>query len=124
MLKYAVHTHGVKNWDDIDKMVPDRTRKQCHSNSFNPNIGRASEHWAPERAGRWTVDEDSKLKEIFEMHGDKGWVAISALVHGRTKSQCWHRWKYHVDPHRSALPEKEYGALNNEPDLWQYPHCP
>jgi hypothetical protein len=86
-------------------MVPDRTRKQCHSrwyNAFNPNIGRA-----PERSGGWTEDEDSKLKEIFEKHGDKSWDTISALVPGRTKSQCWQRWKYHVAPHRSTVQEKE-----------------
>jgi hypothetical protein len=120
-LKYAVHTHGGKNWDDIATLVPGRTRKQCHSrwyNAFNPSIDQTSE-----RSGRWTVDEDSKLKDVFQKHGDKCWVTIAALVPGRTKSQCWHRWKYHLDPYRSTVPEKEHGTLNKELDLWQYPHC-
>jgi hypothetical protein len=80
---------------------------------FYPGIDQTSE-----RSGRWTVDEDSKLKDVFQKHGDKGWVTIAALVPGRTKSQCWHRWKYHLDPHRSTVREKEDGTLNKEPDLW------
>jgi hypothetical protein len=32
-------------------------------------------------------DEESKLKGAVGTHGDKDWVAISALVPGRTRKQ-------------------------------------
>jgi hypothetical protein len=63
-VKYAVHTHGGKNWDDIATLVPGRTRKQCHSRWYNaskPSIDQMGES-----SGRWTVDEDSKLRMFFK----------------------------------------------------------
>jgi hypothetical protein len=44
------------------------------------------------RKGKWTTDEDSTLKDAVEKHSGKNWVAISALVPGRAKRQCWNRW--------------------------------
>jgi hypothetical protein len=44
------------------------------------------------RKGKWTTDEDSTLKDAVEKHSGKNWVAISALVPGRTKQQCRSRW--------------------------------
>jgi hypothetical protein len=38
------------------------------------------------RRGRWGEDEDLKLKKTIEIHGDKDWDAIAALVPGRTKN--------------------------------------
>jgi hypothetical protein len=38
------------------------------------------------RTGTWEEDEDSKLKEAVQTHGDKDWVTISLLVPGRTKN--------------------------------------
>jgi hypothetical protein len=42
--------------------------------------------------GRWTGEEDSTLKDAVEKHNGEDWAAISKLVPGRTKSQCWCRW--------------------------------
>jgi hypothetical protein len=50
------------------------------------------------RTGKWAADEDSKLKDAVKTHGCKNWGAIAALVPGRTKSQCWNRWHYCLDP--------------------------
>jgi hypothetical protein len=44
------------------------------------------------RAGTWTEDGDSKLKDTVQTHGGKNWGAIAALVPDRTKSQCSYRW--------------------------------
>jgi hypothetical protein len=35
--------------------------------------------------GEWTAVEDGKLKDAVQTHGGKNWVAISALVAGRTR---------------------------------------
>jgi hypothetical protein len=41
---------------------------------------------------------DSKLKKSVQMHGGKNWGAIAALIPGRSKSQCHHRWNDAFDP--------------------------
>jgi hypothetical protein len=92
-LKDAVQNKGDKDWAAISALVPGRTKRQCLSrwyDTLDPSIGRASA-----RTGKWSAVEDSKLKHAVQtQHGDKEWFAISALVPGRTKKQCWNRWKY------------------------------
>jgi myb proto-oncogene protein len=89
-LKDAVLTHGGKDWIAIAVLVPGRTKIQCNNRwkVVDPSID-----WANERTGRWTAVEDSKLKDSIQTHGDKDWVAISVLVPGRTRIQCWSRWR-------------------------------
>jgi hypothetical protein len=48
--------------------------------------------------GKRKEDEDIKLKAAVQKHGDKDWAAIVSLVQGRTRKQCWNRWKRHMDP--------------------------
>jgi hypothetical protein len=47
--------------------------------------------------GKWTEDEDNRLEKAIEMRGCKDWAAIASLVPGRTKIQCWNRWKDTLD---------------------------
>jgi hypothetical protein len=96
-LKDAVETYGGKNWDEISALIPGRTRKQCSSrwHGLDCSIDRANG-----RTGRWTDDEVIKLKAAVQAHGEKDWVAISALVPGRKKKQCWDRWKKLTDHNR------------------------
>jgi ubiquitin len=89
-LKDSVQRHSGKNWDAIAALVPGRTRYQCYNrwhSALDPNIDRANG-----RTGKWTEDEDIKLKGAVQTHGAKAWVAISALVPGRTREQCYNRW--------------------------------
>jgi myb proto-oncogene protein len=86
----AVQTQGGNYWGAIAALVPGRTKRQCKnrwSDVLDPFIDRANG-----RKGRWTSDEDSKLKDAVQTHGGKEWAAISALVPGRTKRQCNSRW--------------------------------
>jgi hypothetical protein len=98
-LKDAVQTHGGKNWAAIAALVPGRTRTQCWNRWHDYLVSNIDPTTA--RAGKWTADEDIKLKDAVHTHGGKNWAAISALVPGRTRRQCWNRWKdaaaYHVD---------------------------
>jgi myb proto-oncogene protein len=50
------------------------------------------------RAGKWTADEDIKLKDAVHTHGGKNWNAIAMLVPSRTKKQCGNRWRDISDP--------------------------
>jgi hypothetical protein len=89
-LKDAIQTHVGKNWAGIAALVPGRTITQCRHrwhDVLNPNIDRANR-----RTGEWTVDEDGKLKDAVQTHSGKHWVAVAALVSGRTKFQCHRRW--------------------------------
>jgi hypothetical protein len=60
--------------------------------------------YIPALTGRMDVrvngkeDEDIKLKGAVQKHGSNGWVAITALVPGRTRHQCCERWYNTLDP--------------------------
>jgi hypothetical protein len=95
-LKDAVQMHNGKNWDAIAALVPGRTMTQCRSrwhHTKNPRIDRTNG-----RTGKWAEDEDIKLKDAVQTHGDKDWNAIAALIPGRTKQQCHNRWQDALDP--------------------------
>jgi hypothetical protein len=113
-LKNAVQTQGDKDWVAISLLVPGRTKKQCNKR-WHDVLRRASG-----RKGKWTVVEDSKLKDAVELHGDKDWVAISLLVPGRTNIQCWGRWDCTLYPsmsltagHTGTWEEDEDNKLND-----------
>jgi myb proto-oncogene protein len=94
-LKDAVETHGGKNWGTIAALVPGRTKIQCSSRWCN--ILAINIDPMKARAGKWTADENIKLKDAVQTHGGKDWAAIAALVPGRTKMQCRDRWKGALD---------------------------
>jgi hypothetical protein len=95
-LKDVVKAHSGKDWAAIAVLIPGRAGRHCfdrwHS-VLDPNIDQASK-----QRGKWTADEDSKLKKIVHTHGGKKWDATAALVPGRTKSQCYNRWHIVLDP--------------------------
>jgi hypothetical protein len=83
---------------------------------LDPSIGQASG-----RKGKWTQDEDNKLKDAVQMHGCNYWVAITALVPGQTKKQCLKRWhdflKHSIDRasgRTGKWAEDEDGKLNKD----------
>jgi hypothetical protein len=90
-LKDAVQTLGDEDWDAIAVLVPGRTRKQCKyrwNDAVDPCIVLTGGS-----KGKWAEDEDRKLNDGVQTHGDKSWALIAMMVPGRTKKQCWDRWK-------------------------------
>jgi hypothetical protein len=80
-LKDAVQTNGGKHWAATAALVPGRTRTQCRDrwkDVFDYSIDRRNE-----RSGKWSEDEDSKLKDSVQLHGGKDFSAIASLVPGR-----------------------------------------
>jgi hypothetical protein len=71
------------DWVAVATLVPGQT---LHS-GIDPTLA---------RTGRWTTDEDTKLTDAVRISvrtfRSKNWLAISALVPGRTSNQCRGRW--------------------------------
>jgi myb proto-oncogene protein len=89
-LTEAVKKDG-KDWVSVAAMVLGRTNSQCRERwikSFDPANG---------EKGQWTPAEDEKLTDSVKKHG-KDWVAVAAMVPGRTNSQCRERWIKSLDP--------------------------
>jgi myb proto-oncogene protein len=82
-LKDAVRAHGGKNWKEIAALVPGRTKQQYQSRLYYKLFFNIDPTTA--RTGKWTEDENKKLREAVGAHGAKNWEEIVALVPGRTQ---------------------------------------
>jgi hypothetical protein len=94
-LAEGVKRHGT-DWVAVAALVHGRTNVQCHhrwTQTLDPNIGK--------KAAKWTQEEDAKLIEAVKRHGID-WVAVAALVPGRTNRQCRRRWTHTFDPVRAS----------------------
>jgi hypothetical protein len=85
-LTEAVTEYG-HNWAHVAAMVPGRTYYQC-SYRWVKCLGPTIEH----TTGKWKPEEDSKLNDAVKEHGDNNWVAVAAMVPGRSNVQCRQRW--------------------------------
>jgi hypothetical protein len=79
------------DWVTISVLLPGRTKKQCKKRWYYAFQSKSDETTA--HLGKWTVNEDSTLKDAVEKHNGKDWDAISELVTGRSKIQCMNRWQ-------------------------------
>ncbi|KAG1368347.1 hypothetical protein COCNU_14G008150 [Cocos nucifera] len=50
------------------------------------------------KVGRWSVDEDKRLKVAVMLFGAKNWKKIAQFAPGRTQVQCRERWLNCLDP--------------------------
>lgn len=93
-MKVAVTLFGSQNWHKISQFVPGRTATQCRErwvNCLEPKVNR----------GKWTEDEDAKLREAIAEHG-YSWSKVASHLSCRTDNQCLRRWKT-LYPHQVAL---------------------
>ncbi|XP_058199967.1 uncharacterized protein LOC131314974 [Rhododendron vialii] len=91
-LRAAVETFGEGNWQLVASTLEGRTGTQC-SNRWIKSL-----HPARQRVGRWTLDEDKRLKVAVMLFGPKNWNKIAQFVPGRTHVQCRERWVNSLDP--------------------------
>ncbi|KAJ8608513.1 hypothetical protein CTAYLR_005722 [Chrysophaeum taylorii] len=55
--------------------------------------------------GKWTEDEDQRLREIVEMYGAKNWKRLASILGNvRSDVQCLHRWNKVLRPGLSKGP--------------------
>jgi myb proto-oncogene protein len=83
-LKDTVGKHNGKNWAEL---VPGRTDEQCRNRWRNALHSKTGETTAC--TGKWTSEEDAKLKDAVKKHNGKNWAAIAKLVPGQTEIQCY-----------------------------------
>ncbi|XP_031692170.1 myb-related protein A isoform X1 [Oncorhynchus kisutch] len=48
--------------------------------------------------GKWSRDEDERLKKLVEQHGADSWKLVANNFQGRTDGQCQHRWQKVLNP--------------------------
>ncbi|KAK0156367.1 Myb-related protein B [Merluccius polli] len=48
--------------------------------------------------GPWTKEEDEKVIELVNMHGNKQWALVAKHLKGRLGKQCRERWHNHLNP--------------------------
>ncbi|KAI9494532.1 Homeodomain-like protein [Zychaea mexicana] len=88
LVQEGVHMFG-NNWVAIAKTyLPQRTAAQC------------MRWWKQhgQNSGRWTAEEDDKLRFAVCEFGENSWKDVGALVLTRTPHQCRIRWIQTLDP--------------------------
>jgi hypothetical protein len=90
MLKNVVEKRIGKDWASISELVSARTKQQCKIRWHDILRSKTDETAAP--VGKWTKEEDGKLRDAAEKYNGKNWANISELVPGRTKQKCRNRW--------------------------------
>jgi hypothetical protein len=48
--------------------------------------------------GSWQSGEDEKLRDVVAQSGTSRWDCVSALITGRSPTQCRERWMFRISP--------------------------
>ncbi|XP_017235844.1 uncharacterized protein LOC108209447 isoform X2 [Daucus carota subsp. sativus] len=91
-LRAAVATYGERNWQSVASVLEGRTGTQC-SNRWIKSL-----HPMRKKKGKWSPNEDKRLKVAVMFFGEKNWRNIAQYVPGRDHVQCRERWKNCLDP--------------------------
>lgn len=80
LLEQGVAEHGTSRWRFVSRVVGSRTGKECAMRFYflNKNV----------RKGKWSEDEERRLAEGVQMHGEGEWRSISNHVMTRNPMQC------------------------------------
>ena len=67
------------------------------------------------KGGKWTQEEDDRLRRAVEYYGEKHWRLVSAEVGIRSSIQCLHRWSKILKPGlvKGAWSDEEDDALRD-----------
>ncbi|CAI9113501.1 OLC1v1014113C1 [Oldenlandia corymbosa var. corymbosa] len=116
-LRAAVEAFGEGNWQFIASAIEGRTGTQC-SNRWMKTL-----HPARQRVGRWTKDEDKRLKVAVMLFGPRNWKKIGEFVPGRTQVQCRERWVNSLDPSLNLNTWTEVEDLKLQEAIEQHGFC-
>ena len=97
-LQEGVRLYKVPNWKKISKHVGTRTNKMCAQRwycTLRPEVRLM-------KKGRWTKEEDDKLRQILlkeDEKNERAWNRASeAMGFSRNILQCRERWNNFLDP--------------------------
>ena len=82
------------NFDNVNlnsNMFYMNSRKNENINSFDNNTGKKRKI-----RNKFTPEEDQKLRELIQKHGDRSWNLVSSLMGNRSQRQCRERWKHYL----------------------------
>lgn len=99
-LRAAVQVFG-HDWQVIASNIEGRSGTQC-SNRWRNTL-----HPDRKKVGRWSVDEDKRLKVAVMLFGARCWNKIAQFAPGRTQVQCRERWLNCLDPSLNLEPWTE-----------------
>ncbi|XP_021802956.1 uncharacterized protein LOC110747052 [Prunus avium] len=91
-LRSAVEALGEGDWQSVASALEGRTGSQC-SNRWKKSL-----HPTRKREGRWTPEEDKRLKVAQMLFGPKNWNKTAQFVPGRTQAQCRDRYVNSLEP--------------------------
>lgn len=91
-LRSAVESFGESNWQAVASVIEGRTGTQC-SNRWKKTLLPARQ-----RVGKWSINEDKRLRVAVTLFGHRSWHRIAQFVPGRTQAQCRERWVNVLDP--------------------------
>jgi hypothetical protein len=81
-LTKAVDKLGTQ-WPAVAALIPERSCMQCKNRWV-----KYLDHTVAHHSGKWTEEDDAKLTEAVTKLGARDWIAVAALVPGRTNMQC------------------------------------
>ncbi|MCL7046409.1 hypothetical protein MKW94_002471 [Papaver nudicaule] len=116
-LRTTVEAFGANDWQLIAFNMEGRTGTQCSNRwlkTLNP---------ARKRVGRWTVEEDKRLKVAVLLFGAKSWQKMAQFVPGRTQVQCRERWVNCLDPSLNLKEWTEEEDCLLKAAVEEYGHC-
>ncbi|KAL3818630.1 hypothetical protein ACJIZ3_004535 [Penstemon smallii] len=116
-LRAAVETFGESNWQVVASAVEGRTGTQC-SNRWMKTL-----HPARQRVGKWTAEEDKRLKVAVTLFGPKTWKKVARCVPGRTQVQCRERWVNCLDPSLNMAEWTEEEDSKLEAAIAEHGYC-
>ncbi|KAH6795019.1 hypothetical protein C2S52_005496 [Perilla frutescens var. hirtella] len=116
-LRAAVETYGESNWQVVASAMEGRTGTQC-SNRWLKTL-----HPARVRSGKWTLEEDKRLKVAATLFGPKTWKKVARCVPGRTHVQCRERWVNCLDPSLNKAEWTEEEDLKLEEAIAKHGYC-
>ncbi|KAI5062505.1 hypothetical protein GOP47_0023044 [Adiantum capillus-veneris] len=91
-LRAAVQKYGDQDWLSVASELEGRTGPQCWNRwhkILNP---------IRQKSGRWSINEDKRLRLAVSVYGPRMWKLIAVHVPGRTEVQCRERWCNVLDP--------------------------
>lgn len=71
---------------------------QGKSSDVSENMNTVTTNKMRASMGKWTPEEDAKLREAVEANNAKNWKRIARSLPGRTDVQCLHRWQKVLKP--------------------------